>query len=305
FKLHGKCRPGKEDLKLFREFVGGPSADDMSHTRYGKLSFAMLKDGLGSTIALTGKEARPIARINYDAWGNFRWHGKDCKNSPCTDDDFDDYLDRLEGIRSFGHGNHNGWAFGRHFGSRLTPYLYTGRRYSEITNQTWHRNRYYSPALGRFVSKDPIGFAADVNLYRYADGNPILKTDPSGKSPSAILGAALAAGAVVGIWGGACSYFAYKNANKLFNEPEFENDNCGKPLYDKMKHYYASCWHSKCMLNIGFGFTALGGILHEKLSGNVLDWRKDIEANFHGIVGSFSFESCYDSCLEHFKPVLP
>ncbi|MEW6713024.1 MAG: RHS repeat-associated core domain-containing protein, partial [Candidatus Riflebacteria bacterium] len=112
--------------------------------------------------------------------GNFRWHGKDCENSPCTDDDFDEYLDRLEGIRSFGHGNHNGWAFGRHFGSRLTPYLYTGRRYSEITNQTWHRNRYYSPALGRFSSKDPIGFNGGNNLYRYADNNPMRYVDPLG-----------------------------------------------------------------------------------------------------------------------------
>lgn len=44
----------------------------------------------------------------------------------------------------------------------------------------FNRNRYYSPALGRFVSKDPIGFAADVNLYRYADNNPIKYTDPTG-----------------------------------------------------------------------------------------------------------------------------
>ncbi|MDD2997750.1 MAG: RHS repeat-associated core domain-containing protein, partial [Candidatus Riflebacteria bacterium] len=70
--------------------------------------------------------------------------------------------------------------FGKHFAGKLTPYLYTGRRYSEITNQYWNRNRYYSPALGRFVSKDPTGFAADVNLYRYADGNPVIYTDPFG-----------------------------------------------------------------------------------------------------------------------------
>ncbi|PKK88231.1 MAG: hypothetical protein CVV64_19735 [Candidatus Wallbacteria bacterium HGW-Wallbacteria-1] len=157
FKFHGKCKHKKEDLKLFREFVGGPAVDDIEHTRYGKLSFAMLKDGLGSTVALTGRDGKVIANIGYDAWGNFRYSGKFDK-APCKEDDFDDYLDRLEGIRSFGHGNHNGWAFGRHFGSKLTPYLYTGRRHSALTNQYFNRNRYYSPALGRFTSKDPIGF---------------------------------------------------------------------------------------------------------------------------------------------------
>jgi RHS repeat-associated protein len=44
----------------------------------------------------------------------------------------------------------------------------------------FNRNRYYSPALGRFTSKDPIGFNGGMNLYRYADNNPLLFTDPFG-----------------------------------------------------------------------------------------------------------------------------
>ncbi|PKK88536.1 MAG: hypothetical protein CVV64_18455, partial [Candidatus Wallbacteria bacterium HGW-Wallbacteria-1] len=166
-------------LDLVREFIGGPDADDLEHTRYGKISLAMLKDGLGSTIALTGREGKAIARIGYDAWGNFRWSDND-KHSSCKDDECDSYLNRLENTRGFGNGNHNGWAFGKQFASKLTPYLYTGRRYSEITNQYFNRNRYYSPALGRFVSKDPIGFAADINLYRYVGNNPLIWVDPSG-----------------------------------------------------------------------------------------------------------------------------
>lgn len=55
-----------------------------------------------------------------------------------------------------------------------------GRRDSETTNQYFNRNRYYSPALGRFTSKDPIGFNGGMNLYRYADNNPVLFTDPFG-----------------------------------------------------------------------------------------------------------------------------
>jgi RHS repeat-associated protein len=178
FKLHGKCKQ-KESLKLFREFVGGPAADDIEHTRYNRLSLAMLKDGLGSTIALTGRDGKSIARIGYDAWGEFRWDGKD-NHVPCKEDEFDGYLDRLENTRGFGRGEHNGWAFGRHFCSKLTPYLYTGRRFSVFTGQYNNRNRFYSPALGRFVSKDPLSFNGGNNLYRYADNNPMLFTDPWG-----------------------------------------------------------------------------------------------------------------------------
>ena len=166
-------------LNLLREFIGGPVTDDLEHTRYNRLSLAMLKDGLGSTIAITGREAKVLADIDYDAWGNFRNQGKD-SDLPCRQEDFDDYLDRFENTRGFGCTDHNKKAFGKYFADRLTPYLYTGRRYSSFTSQYFNRNRYYSPALGRFVSKDPIGFAADSNLYRYADNNPIKYTDPTG-----------------------------------------------------------------------------------------------------------------------------
>jgi uncharacterized protein RhaS with RHS repeats len=46
---------------------------------------------------------------------------------------------------------------------------------------TYNRNRYYSTSSGRFISQDPIGFAAgDANLYRYVGNSPTNATDPSG-----------------------------------------------------------------------------------------------------------------------------
>jgi RHS repeat-associated protein len=44
------------------------------------------------------------------------------------------------------------------------------------------RARYYDPAVGRFISEDPIGFdGGDVNLYAYVLNNPILFIDPWGQ----------------------------------------------------------------------------------------------------------------------------
>jgi RHS repeat-associated protein len=180
FKFRGRCKPAKPQLTIFREFIGGPGSDDIAYTRYNRLSLAMLKDGLGSTIALTSKHGKAIARIGYDAWGEFRWNDKNCKKSPCKENQFENYLKRFGSTWSFGHANHNGWAFGKSFAKKLTPYLYTGRRYSEITNKYFNRNRYYSPALGRFTTKDPIGFNGGYNLYRYADNNPVIFVDPWG-----------------------------------------------------------------------------------------------------------------------------
>jgi RHS repeat-associated protein len=42
------------------------------------------------------------------------------------------------------------------------------------------QQRYYDPAVGRFISPDPIGFAGGQNLYRYAEYDPVSAVDPSG-----------------------------------------------------------------------------------------------------------------------------
>jgi RHS repeat-associated protein len=58
---------------------------------------------------------------------------------------------------------------------------FTGRERDEESDLNYYRARYYDPELGRFISKDPIGFAAgDVNQYRYVGNGPVEATDPSG-----------------------------------------------------------------------------------------------------------------------------
>ena len=45
------------------------------------------------------------------------------------------------------------------------------------------RGRYYAPAIGRFISRDPAGFAGGFNLYEYAGDRPTNLTDPTGLQP--------------------------------------------------------------------------------------------------------------------------
>jgi len=51
---------------------------------------------------------------------------------------------------------------------------------SETNGLVYLRARYYSPALGRFISKDPIFFFGGINWYVYAGNNPISRIDPLG-----------------------------------------------------------------------------------------------------------------------------
>lgn len=65
-------------------------------------------------------------------------------------------------------------------GGTSSAYQYTGRE-NDGTGLYYYRARYMSPALGRFMSEDPLGFGGgDVNLYAYVGGQVLDFRDPSG-----------------------------------------------------------------------------------------------------------------------------
>src|SRR5262249_399825 len=60
-------------------------------------------------------------------------------------------------------------------------YPFQTGRYDSATGLYGFRERDYSPTLGRFVERDPLGFAAgDTNVYRFVGNGPTNATDPSG-----------------------------------------------------------------------------------------------------------------------------
>ena len=63
----------------------------------------------------------------------------------------------------------------------LSRYLYTGQEYDADVGLYYYNARWYDPKIGRFLSEDPLGFAAgDLNLSRYVNNGPTNAIDPSG-----------------------------------------------------------------------------------------------------------------------------
>jgi RHS repeat-associated protein len=62
------------------------------------------------------------------------------------------------------HGYAGAWGYQSH---EEFPYLHVGMRY-------------YDPASGRFLQRDPIGVAGGLNVYLYCGGNPVAFLDPAG-----------------------------------------------------------------------------------------------------------------------------
>jgi RHS repeat-associated protein len=60
------------------------------------------------------------------------------------------------------------------------PFQFTGQQ-NDGAGLYYDHARYYSPALGRFISQDPLGFSGGTpNTYEYTADSPTLFTDPSG-----------------------------------------------------------------------------------------------------------------------------
>ena len=92
------------------------------------------------------------------------------------------------GVAEITHAGPPGWLMGTHtmgegdvtVESVVNNLRFAGQYYDAETGLHYNYQRYYDPALGRYLTPDPIGLAGGINLYSYTDQNPINAIDPFG-----------------------------------------------------------------------------------------------------------------------------
>lgn len=129
-------------------YILGARIDEVFKASIGSQSVYPLVDGLGSTVALTNANGAIVERFRYDAYGQVH------------------FLDAAYQTRTSSAA-----------GYRL---LFSGREWLAQVSLNDHRNRYFSPAQGRWINTDPIRFGSDTNLYAYVSNSPLTSTDSSG-----------------------------------------------------------------------------------------------------------------------------
>lgn len=65
--------------------------------------------------------------------------------------------------------------------------LFTWREFDFEVWLYYNRARYYSAEFGRFISRDPIDIADDINLYAYVGNNPVMFVDLMGMEKTLII----------------------------------------------------------------------------------------------------------------------
>jgi RHS repeat-associated protein len=114
------------------------------------------QNALWSVEAITDSTAMPIERYSYDAYGAVTISDGSGTPLPLN----------LWGTPHSAIGN---------------PWMFTGRQLDEETGLYYYRARYYDPAKGRFLQRDPLGVQPDEpNLYLYVHDRPTKAVDPTG-----------------------------------------------------------------------------------------------------------------------------
>ncbi|MGL6193823.1 MAG: RHS repeat-associated core domain-containing protein [Thermoguttaceae bacterium] len=163
----GAFAPGV-NLSLHRYIWGVRYIDDLVLRESGDERLYSLADANWNVVAVCDNTAEVMERYNYDAFGRTIVLAPD-----------------------FSERNESAYNWNRTF---------IGQVLDSETGLMLYRNRYYSPTLGRFISRDPIGYRSvnshedvdfyddeehvlqieNVNLYGYLRNNSTTLLDPSG-----------------------------------------------------------------------------------------------------------------------------
>jgi RHS repeat-associated protein len=111
-----------------------------------------------------------------------------------------------------------------------------GQYFDTETGLFYNWNRYYSPAIGRYISSDPIGLEGGMNTFNYALQSPVMYTDPEGLDAGVLTGTAIV---TVVIGGTAVSIELYK----CTSDPV-----CNRALADQMANAGNKITYETCKL---------------------------------------------------------
>ena len=107
-------------------------------------------------------------------WYHFGPQGETRHLTDSTGAVADSYTYTAYGVRTTVTGSDaNSYLFGGQYGYYTFP----------VYNLMLCGLRWYDPTLGRFLSRDPIGYGGGANLYGYCDDDPVNAADPSGLYP--------------------------------------------------------------------------------------------------------------------------
>ncbi|MGM0575916.1 MAG: PKD domain-containing protein [Myxococcota bacterium] len=154
------------DGEVLRRFVYGASGREPLLLMTGGESYTYLQDRIASVVGLADDQGGLVEGYDYAPYGaGSRF---DAGGAPQT---------------ASAVGN---------------PLTFNAQRLDAPMGWLHFRHRSYAPDLGRFVSRDPAGFATGGNLYTYALSDPVNVTDPDGDCPPLLLAGLV--GANITMW---------------------------------------------------------------------------------------------------------
>lgn len=128
------------------EYSYYPGLDHLHALVQGSTAYLAHQDGLGNIIALTDVSKNVQRTYTYDDWGALT-------------------------------GGTDTHGFGGVDRARWKGALQTSMAGGDLY---YMRNRWYEAQTGRFLSEDPLGLAGGLNVYLYAEDDPINASDPFG-----------------------------------------------------------------------------------------------------------------------------
>ncbi|MEK6282278.1 MAG: RHS repeat-associated core domain-containing protein [Acidobacteriota bacterium] len=178
-------------------------------------------------------------------------------------------------------------------GSAATRYTFTGRESDGELGLLYYRARWYDAKQGRFVSEDPFGLRAGINLYSYVKNNPTKFTDPMGENPWLIVGGILVAEALLH------SYLADR-AERFFpgkQDPHLRKQHCYVNCMSLRIHVGNPIWPTIVSVGIEGPSFGIEGIIRGNLRRELNESGGDLAADAFGQSAAFIiWKSCKEAC---------